>query len=517
MKYPIGIQSFEDLRENGYVYVDKTSLIYRLVHTGKYYFLSRPRRFGKSLTVSTLEAYFKGKKRLFEGLQIESLEKEWTAYPVLHLDLNSRHYENVDALKAELSKHLEIWESLYDSDKKERALEERFFHVIQRAYEQTGKKVVILVDEYDKPLIQTLGNHALRDAMREVLKAFYSVLKTQDAYIRFGFLTGVTKFSKVSAFSDLNNLADISLDATYETLCGISALELNMFFPEAVSQMAQANGYTVDETLALLKRKYDGYHFSNKMVDIYNPFSLLSAFDRKEFGNYWFETGTPSFLVELLRSNDIPLTDLEGKEMDAEAMGNVDVMFTNPTHVLFQSGYLTIKDYDRDFMIYRLGFPNDEVRDGFMKFILPYYANVDATDVAMSVRALVLDIQRGDVDSFLTRIASFFAGYNYDLIPQHDLERHYQNVLFTITKLIGLKVEAEVRNSAGRMDMLIQTPQYVFIFEFKLNKNATEAIRQINEKRYAARFAPDSRQIIKVGVNFSSEIRGISDWSIEAE
>lgn len=515
MLYPIGIQTFSEIRQNGYVYVDKTEVIYRVINSGKYYFFSRPRRFGKSLALSTMEAYFNGQKELFKGLAIEKLEHDWTVRPVLHLDLNAAKYDSVEDLREQLDIALIDWEKLYGKGEGETEPSSRFRGVIRRAYEKTGQHVAVLIDEYDKPLLQSIGNEELQSMMRVELKAFYSVLKTQDKYIRFAFLTGVTKFSKVSVFSDLNNLKDISLSPEYETLCGISASELEEIFKDSVQHMADVNGYTYQYTLKRLKERYDGYHFSRKMTDMYNPFSLLNAFSDNNFGNYWFETGTPTFLVELLKKNDISIKDLEGKEMDEPALGNIEVMFINPTPVLYQSGYLTLKDYDPESQLYTLGFPNGEVTDGFFKYLLPAYANIDPTDVPYSINQLIKDIRRADIDSFLERIASFFADYNYELIPKHDLERYYQNVIFTICKLVGLRVEAEYHTSAGRIDMLIQTAEAVFIFEFKLNVTPKRAIRQIIQKDYAHQFAVDKRKVYKIGVNFNSDIRGIESWEIE--
>lgn len=497
------------------MYIDKTDIIYRLANNHACCFLSRPRCFGKSLAISTMQAYFEGRKELFEGLKITELEKDWAVHPMLHLDLNSRNYTDIDALKAELEKHLNLWEKLYGDEYQDKAPEERFYHIIRKAYEQTGQKVVVLIDEYDKPLLQTMNDEALQDEMRAELKAFYSVLKTQDRYLRFAFLTGVTKFSKVSVFSDLNNLTDISLDAPYESLCGITNEEIDSVFKSSINDLAEANGMTFSEAREALRRRYDGYHFSAKMTDIYNPFSLLSAFSKQAFGNYWFETGTPTFLVELLRQNDIPIDGLEGREMGAESLGNVEIIKTNPVPVLYQSGYLTIKDYDREFMIYKLGLPNEEVKDGFFKFLIPFYTNIDNTDVDFNVRSFINDLRHADIDSFMQRLASFFAGYNYDLIPRHDLERHYRNVIFTVCKLIGLRVQAEYRTSAGRIDMIVETKGCVFIFEFRLNVSATAAINKINRKDYAAQFAADTRKVYKIGVNFNSEIRGIENWKVE--
>ena len=374
MEYPIGIQDFEELRKNRCVYVDKTDLIYRLVEEGKYYFLSRPRRFGKSLLISTLEVYFRGRKEFFEGLRIMELETEWAEYPVLHLDLNTKKYENKSSLEAILNMHLEIWEAEYGDEKKDRSSEERFMYVIRNAFEKTGKQVVILVDEYDKPLLQAIGNEALQDDYRNTLKAFYGALKSMDRYIKFALLTGVTKFGKVSVFSDLNNLRDISMLKAYESICGITEEELHSVFEEDIRALGKANNMTEEETKAELKEKYDGYHFNEECVDIYNPFSILNTFANRKFGNYWFETGTPTYLVKLLKKNKSSIEELDGIEIDGKMLESIDTASQNPIPVIYQSGYLTIKGYDKVFETYILGYPNKEVEKGFINFILPFYA-----------------------------------------------------------------------------------------------------------------------------------------------
>ena len=378
MKYPLGVQSFESIRHDGYLYIDKTALVYQIANGGKYYFLSRPRRFGKSLLISTLEAYFLGKKELFKGLKMEQLEQEWKVFPVLHLDLNARNYSDKEALLAELNKHLEIWEAEYGSEYKDRAPEERFQHVIVNAYKKTGKKVVILVDEYDKPLLQVFENKPLLDEYRKILKAFYGVEKTMDAYIQFGLFSGVTKFSKVSVFSDLNNLTDISLDLRYATLCGITEEEIHNQLDEAIAQLSEACGISKNKCYERLRENYDGYRFHHKAPGVYNPFSLLTALARNEFGSYWLETGTPTILVEVLKHTDYSLSQLSNEEATADLLGNLDDMENSPIALLYQSGYLTIKDYDERFGTYLLGFPNREVEEGFTRYLVPYYG--PATD-----------------------------------------------------------------------------------------------------------------------------------------
>ena len=374
MKYPIGIQSFEKIRTGGFLYMDKTALLYDLVKQGSYYFLSRPRRFGKSLLISTLEAYFLGKRELFKGLAIDGLEQEWNVYPVLHLDLNARDYSLKGALHAELNKHLEIWEAEYGGGYTDRAPEERFQHVISNAYKKTGQKVVILVDEYDKPLLQTFGNKELQDSYRATLKAFYGVEKSMDQYIQFAFFTGVTKFSKVSVFSDLNNLADITMDHRYVEICGITEREIRDNLDKEVGLLAESNQMTKEDCYAKLKQTYDGYHFEHDTAGIYNPFSLLRTFDSGAFKDYWFETGTPTLLAEVLKKSGYHLDDLTREEVTADLLGSIDSIDSNPLPLIYQSGYLTIKGYDPEFTTYRLGFPNQEVERGFTRFLIPYYS-----------------------------------------------------------------------------------------------------------------------------------------------
>ena len=469
--YPIGIQSFEELRKGGYYYADKTELIYRLVKTGKYYFLSRPRRFGKSLLISTLEAYFLGRKELFQGLAMEQLEKDWTAYPVLHLDLNSQKYDTPESLERILDKNLKKWEAEYEIEPQIPSLSLRFVDVIERAAKAAGRNVVVLVDEYDKPLLQTIGKPDLQDDFRATLKAFYGVLKSCDASIRFALLTGVTKFSKVSVFSDLNNLADISMDHRYASICGITEQELLTDFKEDIAQLGEANGMTYEEAQQTLKQWYDGYHFGAECPDMYNPFSLLNTFAQMRFG-----------------------------------------MDENPIPLLYQSGYLTIKGYDKRFGLYRLGFPNEEVEKGFISFLLPYYAKVGKSESIFQISLFVRDVESGDIDSFMQRLQSFFADTPYELV--RDLELHYQNVLFIVFKLLGFYTHAEYHTSKGRIDLTIQTDRYIYVMEFKLDGTAEEALRQIEEKHYAQPFLSDNRQLYKVGVNFSAQARNIEKWVV---
>ena len=510
--YPVGIQNFEKIRRDGYCYIDKTALVYQLVKTGSYYFLSRPRRFGKSLLISTLEAYFSGKKELFEGLAMEGLEKEWKRYPILHLDLNIEKYDTPDSLDDILNRNLVAWENLYGSDPAEVSLSLRFAGVVQRACEKTGERVVILVDEYDKPMLQAINSPELQDAYRSTLKPFYGVLKSMDGYIKFALLTGVTKFGKVSVFSDLNNLMDLSRDLRYFDICGISEEELLRDFSDDIHELASANGQTFEQACDRLKEDYDGYHFCPDSPGMYNPFSILNTFAKKTYGSYWFETGTPTYLVELLKKSNYDLEEVSHVETDANIL---DSIFTddNPIPVIYQSGYLTIKGYDKRFGIYTLGFPNREVEEGFMNFLLPFYANVNKTSSPFEIKKFVTDVESGDIDGFMERLQSFLADCPYELAK--DIELHYQNVLFIVFRLAGLYTKVEYHTSRGRIDLVLQTDSYVYVMEFKLDGNAEQAMQQIEDKQYALPFAKDSRKVYTIGVNFSSETRNIDKWIVK--
>ena len=509
---PIGIQNFEKIREGNYLYVDKTAWVYKLVSTGSYYFLSRPRRFGKSLLLSTLHSYFDGRRDLFEGLAIAGLEQKWDKYPVLHLDLNTRNYKDADALPGILNEYLEKWEALYGDAKKNRVLEERFSYVIEQACLQTGKRVAILIDEYDKPMLQAIGTPELQESYRNTLKAFYGALKSGDQYIKFAMLTGVTKFGKVSVFSDLNNLKDISMRKDYHEICGITGAELQRDFGAYMERMASELDMSVGDVTAEMTRLYDGYHFTAGMPGIYNPFSVLNAFDANSFGSYWFETGTPTYLVHLLRTQNYSLERMSDEYVTEDVLNSVDVASTNPIPVIYQSGYLTIKAYDQRFRTYRLGFPNAEVEDGFFRFLLPYYTSLTPVEAPFYIQKFVSEIEAGNPDAFLTRLKSFFSDTPYELVK--DLENHYQNVLFILFKLLGMYVRAEYHTSCGRIDMVLQSRGYTYIMEFKLDGTAEDALRQITDKEYSLPFSTDGTKVLRIGLNFSSETRNIEKWMI---
>lgn len=511
--YPIGIQNFEKIRRDGYFYIDKTALVYQMVKTGSYFFLSRPRRFGKSLLVSTLEAYFEGKRELFEGLAIEKLEKDWTKHPILHIDLNTEKYENLESLENILNDTLYKWEKVYGTEPSETSLPLRFKGIIRRAYEQTGNRVAIFVDEYDKPMLQAIGNEELQKAFHNTLQAFYGAIKTMDGYIKFAFLTGVTKFGKVSVFSALNNLIDLSMDERYAAICGMTEKEIHDNLEEDLLELADKQKMSYEEVCRELKTCYDGYHFVENSVGIYNPFSVLNTFFKMKFGSYWFETGTPTYLVELLKAHHYDLHCMAHVETDADILNSVDSASTNPIPVIYQSGYLTIKKFDERFGIYRLGFPNREVEEGFMKFLLPFYANTNKVESPFQILKFVREVESGDYESFFRRLQSFFADTPYELI--RDQELHYQNVLFIVFKLIGFYVKAEYHTSQGRIDLVLQTDEFIYVMEFKLEGSAEEALRQINEKNYTQPFATDPRKLFKIGINFSSQTRNIERWIVE--
>ena len=513
-RYPIGIQNFEELRNRQCVYVDKTELVYRLANTDKVYFFSRPRRFGKSLLISTLEAYFQGKKELFTGLAVERLEKDWIKYPILHLDLNIEKYDTPESLDNILEKSLTAWEKLYGAEPSERSFSLRFAGIIERACKQAGQRVVILVDEYDKPMLQAIGNEELQKQFRNTLKPFYGALKTMDGYIKFAFLTGVTKFGKVSVFSDLNNLDDISMRKDYIEICGVSDQELHENLDIELHEFAETQGLSYDKLCTKLKEYYDGYHFTHNSIGIYNPFSLLNAFKYKEFGSYWFETGTPTYLVKLLKKHHYDLERMAHEETDAQVLNSIDSESTNPIPVIYQSGYLTIKGYDERFGIYRLGFPNREVEEGFIRFLLPFYANVNKVESPFEVQKFVREVETGDYDSFFHRLQSFFADTTYEVIREQEL--HYENVLFIVFKLVGFYTKVEYHTNDGRIDLVLQTEKFIYIMEFKLNGTAEEALQQINDKRYALPFEADGRKLFKIGINFSEKTRNIEKWVVES-
>lgn len=512
MKFPIGIQQFEKLREEDWAYVDKTMHIFNLVQGGTCYFLSRPRRFGKSMLLSTLEAYFQGKKHLFKGLAIEQLEMEWAEHAVLHIDLNAKPFQKVEDLYDLLNDQLTIYEKMYDSVAVDKSPEGRLRQLIRAAKQKTGRNVVVLVDEYDKPILQAIGNEELQTEFRNALKAFYGVLKSADGDLRFAMLTGVTKFSKVSVFSDLNNLNDISMDDRYNEICGISQQELYDVFDEEIGKLAVANEQSKGEAYETLRQRYDGYHFCPNASGMYNPFSVLLALQKREYGSFWFSTGTPTYLVQLMKEADLNPYALSGYEASASELDSMQISVVNPIAVLYQSGYLTIKGYDCRFKVYTLDYPNDEVKEGFVNFLVPYYTYSKSVNHATIIGQFVKSMECGDAEHFMELLQSFMAGIPYELLP--NLEVHFQNVIYIIVKLMGLYVQAEYRTSCGRIDLLIATEKYIYVIELKLDGSAEEALAQINEKDYALPFTADGRKIIKIGANITSATRNIERWVV---
>ena len=527
MKYPIGIQAFERIVQEGYVYVDKTDLIYQLTQ-GSIYFLSRPRRFGKSLLVSTLENYYLGKKELFKGLKIDALEKDWKTYPVFHLDFNSDNFMNANALQATLEKFVSDGEKLYHVDADfNLSLGRRFAEVLKAAHQQTGLRCVVLIDEYDKPLLDVMGlpetirqnnvDITLETYNRNILKAFYSTFKLADADLQFVLLTGVTKFSQISVFSGFNQPNDISMSPQFEALCGITDEELELYFHSVIQKLADNYGYSYDEMRMVLRRQFDGYHFSGRMKGVYNPFSILNTFFNMDIREYWFKTGTPTYLVRLLQDNHENLSDLTGKYYDESEFVDYRADKEMPLPMIYQSGYLTIKDYDREMRTYLLDFPNDEVKNGFVTMTAnSYFATKE--DAGSWVRSVVVALKRGELEKFKTLFASFLASIPYIARRKEnemEKERYFTYTLYLIFRIASCYITyIEKEQSYGRLDCCVETPKYVYIFEFKLDGSAKDALQQIDDRGYANEFQSSGKTIYKIGVNISSETGTVADWAL---
>ena len=518
-KLPIGIQDFEKLRTKDYVYVDKTQYVYQLAQSGCPYFLGRPRRFGKSLFLSTLKAYFEGKKELFEGLKIAELEKEWMEYPVFYLDFNRESYIDLESFNAVLDTNLRYLEEDWGKDELDKTPSSRLSGLIRRACKKTGLGVVVLIDEYDKPLISTMDNGELNEQFRQILKGFYGVLKAEDANLRFVFLTGVTKFSKVSVFSDLNQLIDISLDKQFSEICGISEEELLQNFQPEIQTLADSNNLTYDQAFAKLKKLYDGYHFAKVSADIYNPFSVLNTFAKLDFAYYWFATGTPTFLAKALQNQNYDILKLEDNVIiSANSVMDYRIENQNLVPLLYQSGYLTIKEYKQDEDAFILGFPNEEVKYGFLNELLQAFVFTPITTGNFSVIEFLRQLKNNDIEGFMTSLKAFFAAIPYDAIEQKNRnEQYYQQIFYLLFKLLGQFVETEVKNNKGRADAVVKTANCIYIFEFKMDDNATaeDALKQINSKDYAIPYTTDHRKIVKIGVEFSQTEKGVKRWLVE--
>ena len=511
--YPIGIQTFSKIREGNYLYVDKTEYVYRMTHSASsYMFLSRPRRFGKSLLTSTLHSYFSGRKDLFHGLAMEKLEKEWTEYPVLHFDMSTAKHADSEQLLQELNLKLYGYEQIYGRLEEEVNPNQRLMGLIKRAYEQTGKKVVVLIDEYDAPLLDVVHERENLDVLRNIMRNFYSPLKACDPYLRYVFLTGITKFSQLSIFSELNNIKNISMDEPYAAICGISEDEIRLQMKDDLEGLAKKLEIIPEEALMKLKENYDGYHFTSPSPDIYNPFSLLNAFADGKFGSYWFGSGTPTYLVKMLKKFGVKPSEIGCKQLKSSVFDAPTETMTDAVPLLYQSGYITIKDYNKMLDLYTLDIPNKEVRLGLMESLLPYYVNNKTPEATTMVAYLFYDIQNGDMDAALHRLQEFLSTIPY--CDNTRFEGHYQQVFYIIFSLLGYYVDVEVRTPRGRVDIVLRTKTTLYVMELKLDKSAGEAMEQIDLKNYPERFALCGLPVVKVAVSFDSERCTIGDWEI---
>ena len=519
--YPVGIQDFEKLRTNGCVYVDKTDLIYNL--SRKYYvFLSRPRRFGKSLLSSTLKYYFQGRKDLFQGLTIEQLEQEWTEYPVLHFDLSTAKNRDLAGIQSELDSQLRPYESTWDiSVEPNKTAGQRLSMLIRRLHERTGVKTVVIIDEYDAPMLDVLHDDECMAEVRRMMQEFYAPLKACDADLRFVFITGITKFSQLSIFSVINNLTNVSMQSEYSAICGITEDELHTVFEEDIAMLAEEYECSPEEMRRRLKEQYDGYHFSGKSADIYNPFSVLKAFAQKEIKDYWFESGTPTFLIQQMRRFNTTITSLDNIEASASIFDRPSEMMSDAISLLYQSGYLTIKSYDRDFGTYQLGIPNKEVRVGLSENLLPSYTNYTDFENASLIQKFCRALLREDLEDALVTMRAYLAGIPYpeggkDILEDMEkCEYYYETIFYLIFSFMNRHIQTQVKTCRGRADMVMHTAKTIYVFELKINKSAQEALEQIDEKGYMIPYTADGRKLVKCGISFSTKTRTIEEWIIK--
>ncbi len=516
-KLPIGIQGFEKLRTDHFLYVDKTEYIYEMVHNNVPYFLSRPRRFGKSLLLSAIKAYWEGKRELFSGLAIEKLEANnpdaWKRYPVFYFDFNGENYQKTAALEAMIDEQLRRWEKEYSPENEKGSLGERFRNLLIAAKKQTGLRSVILVDEYDKPLLDVVDKPDLQEHNKEVFKGFFSTLKSYDEYIQFIFITGVSKFHKVSIFSDLNQLTDISLSKKYAGICGITDKELTAYFENELADLAAVQGFTQGDCLIQLKKAYDGYRFHPLGEGVYNPYSLLNAFFNEEIGSYWFETGTPEFLIKLLKERSFDIRRFTNRTIFANESVLKDYTgdLLDPIPLLYQTGYLTISDYDSSRKRYTLCFPNEEVKYGFLESLMPSYVPAATAGNGLDIFTLDEYIENGETDRIRDVLTGLFASITYTL-ESDPFEHYFQSVIYLVFTLLGKFSQCEMQTYSGRIDCKLETRKYVYLFEFKRDDTADAALEQINSKDYALPFAADHRKLIKVGVSFDSKTRKLVGW-----
>ena len=510
---PIGVQTFDKIVEGGYMYVDKTGYVYEIANKFGYVFLSRPRRFGKSLLSSTFHSYFAGEKELFDGLEAGRLETEWVKHPVFHFDMSTAKHMNEDQLLEELDKKLDTYERIYGRGKKDVRVNQRLEGLVHRSVDQTGAKAVIIIDEYDAPLLDVMNDRERLVPMRQIMRNFYSPIKSLDPYLRFVFITGINKFAQLSIFSELNNLKNISMLPEFSAVCGISQSELERDFPEQIDALAEADGVSRERALELLKENYDGYHFCAGSEDIYNPFSLLNAFSDRRFGSYWFETATPTYLIERLERKPIEERELDRMEYVSLNEFNVSPELTdNPIPLLYQTGYLTIKDYDRSLDSYTLGYPNKEVRTGFMDSLLAGYNGNNPSGASFVIRFNAA-LKKGDIDEALSRMQSFLAGMPNDL--ENKTEKHYQTIIYLIFSLLGYHIRTEEKSAVGRADAVCWTEDSIYVFEFKVDSTAETALKQIDDKGYMIPYRfEDGKHLVKVGVNISTETRTIDGWAV---
>lgn len=511
--YPIGQQDFKTLREFEAMYVDKTQFIEQIIESkSQYYFLARPRRFGKSLFLSTLRYFFEGERYLFKGLHIDSTDWTWEKYPVFYIDLNSGEYTDTENIDKTFDRLLSKWEESYSIVPKYKDASIRFQDIIETAHEKTGKLVVILVDEYDKPLVRNIDSEKF-DSYRGKLSALYSNFKTCAEHIRLVFMTGVSRFSKLSIFSDLNNLNDITFDNQYADICGITEYELYENFKAGIENLAIKYNISYEEAKIKLKNNYDGYKFAEEGNDIYNPWSLFNCLKKSSISNYWNETGFPSIIAKSLKRINADLEEIFDTYCEETEMKGFDLANPNPIALMYQTGYLTIKDYDIETGLYHLSVPNREVKEGLVNVLIPYYAKFKSEADESKIKSFVRYLNIGQPDKFISSLQTYFAGVSYML--QMDNENNFHNAFFLICSLIGLKTDAEICTSDGRIDITIKTPQYIYIIELKYDKSAEDALAQIEEKKYERMFCNDHRKIFKIGVSFSSETRTIEDWLIK--
>ena len=514
--YPVGIQTFSKIREGKYLYVDKTGYIVDFRRKKmSYVFLSRPRRFGKSLFASTLQAYFEGRKELFEGLAIADYEKDWVKYPVLHIDMSGAKHLNAERLEDYLGLQLSEYEELYGRDEREKYPNDRLDGIVKRAFKMTGRKVVVIIDEYDAPLLDVVHEEENLRSLRFIMQNFYSPLKKLDPYLEFTFITGITKFSQLSIFSELNNLDNISMFDQYSAICGISKTELTTQMKPDVEAMGEALGMTYEECLAELTRFYDGYHFSENSEDIFNPFSLVKALNAGKIAPYWFGSGTPSFLLKLLDKYHVNLSTLESQEAVLSSFDQSTEEMTDALPLLYQSGYLTIKKYDPMFQEYTLGIPNGEVRNGLLNSLIPHYVNPRRSDNDAFLLGFCKAVYRNDIEAALEHMRTYMATIPYDL--ENHSEKHYQTIFYLMFSFLNIYIRTEVKSAIGRADAVMHMPDTIYVFELKVDKSAEEALTQIDEKGYMLPYHSEGKRLVKIGISFDSTQRTISEWKIKEE